>query len=194
MKTVPGRVRLSTNEACPVRSLRSSLRGTLVPIQLCASVAAMSAPDGLDGLDDVLVAGATAEVPLERPPYLVLARRGVLLEQADGREHHPRRAEPALEGVLLVKGLLHGMEIPVLRQALDRRDLRPVGLDAEHGARLDRLAVDEHRAGAAGRRVAADVRARQAETIAEDVDEELPGLEVELVRSPVDAERDASHG
>src|SRR5437870_4039285 len=183
---------LSTNVPRPVRSFRSSLRGTLVPIHVWVSVAAMSAPHGLDGLDDVLVAGAAAEIALERAANLLLARRRVLVQQAHRREHHPGRAVAALQRVLLVERLLHRVELAVRGETLDRRDLRAVRLDSEHGARLDRLAVEQHRAGAARRGVAAHIRARQPQAVAEDVDEELPGLEVELAGSPVDAERDAS--
>src|SRR2546428_8898964 len=114
---------LSTNVPRPVRSLRSSLRATLSPIHVFVSVTAISAPHGLDGLDDVLVAGAAAEVALERLPHLVLARRGILLEQGHGGEHHPRGAEAALQRVLLVEGLLDRVQLPVLREALDRRQL-----------------------------------------------------------------------
>src|SRR5215813_1135166 len=106
---------LSTNEPCPVRSLRSSLRATLVPIHVRASVLAMSAPHGLDGPDDVLVARAAAEVALERAPDLGLGRRRVVLEEAHGREHHPRGAVAALEGVLLVERLLDRVELAVHR-------------------------------------------------------------------------------
>ena len=115
-----------------------------------------------NGLDDVVVAGAAAEVPLEPFADRLLARRVPVLDQRDRRHHHPRRAVAALERVVVVERLLHGMQLAVRRETLDRRDLRAVGLDAEHRARLRRGAVDEHRAGAARRRVAADVRARSA--------------------------------
>src|SRR5436190_10867314 len=51
----------------------------------------------LDCVDDVLVAGATADVALERVPDLGFARPRILLEQADGGEHHAARAIAALE-------------------------------------------------------------------------------------------------
>ena len=146
-----------------------------------------------NGLDDVDVAGAAAEVALERVPDLVLARIGVLAEQADGGHHHPGRAVAALEPVLLVERLLHRVQLPVLGEPLDRRHLAPVRLDGEHRARLDRLAVEQDRAGAARRRVAADVRPGQAEALAQDVDEELPRLDLELVPRAVDRDRDLSH-
>ena len=54
-------------------------------------------------------------------------------------------------------------------EALDRRDLGAVGLSGQHGAALHRLAVHVHGARAAVGRVAADVRARQAELVAQPV-------------------------
>ena len=90
---------------------------------------------------------------------------------------------------MLVERLLDGMQRAVRGEPLDRRHLLPVGLDAEHRAGLHRLAVEQHRAGAARGRVAADVRPRQAEPLAQDVDEELARLELELVPDPVDGER-----
>ena len=145
-------------------------------------------------LDDVLVAGAAAEVALEAVPDLVLARIGVLGEEADGGHHHPRRAVAALEPVLLVERLLERMQRAVVGEPFDRRQLRPVRLDAEQRARLDRLAVQEHGAGAARGGVAADVRPGQTETLAQDVDEELTRLQVELVANAVDSKRDTFHG
>src|SRR5712691_6879518 len=150
IQIIPGRVRSSRYCAWPVRSSGSSLRRTGVPI-----VAVISDARGrLHGLDDVVVAGAAAEVALERQPDLGLARLRMLLQQADRRQHHSRRAVAALEGVLLVEGTLDGVQLAVGREPLDRGHLAAVGLDGEHRARLDRLPVEQHRARAAGRRVA----------------------------------------
>ena len=121
-------------------------------------------------------------------PDLLLGGIRVLAEQADRRHHEPRRAVPALEGVVLVECLLHRVKRAVLGKPLDRRDLAPVGLDSEGGARLDRLAVEQNSARAARGRVAADGRPRQPETLAQDVDEELPRLEGKLAPYPVDDE------
>ena len=83
---------------------------------------------------------------------------------------------------------------PVCRQAFDRRDLVAVHLHAEERAGLHRLAVQQHRAGAATRRVATDVRASEAEPLAQDVNEQLARLDVEDVLCPVDRDRDLQHG
>src|SRR5262245_11060429 len=84
------------------------------------------------------------------------------------------------------------MQLAVAREALDRRHLQPVRLYPEDGAGLDRLAVDQHGAGAAGRGVAADVGAGEAEPLAQDRDEQLARLELEIVRLAVHRERDSS--
>ena len=123
-------------------------------------------------------------------PQMVL----VVGEQAHGGHHHPGRAVAALEPVLLVERLLERMEIAVVGEPLDRRQLHPVCLDAEQRAGLDRLSVQQHGASAARRGVATDVRAGQPETLAQDVDEELTRLQVELVANAVDNKRDAFHG
>src|SRR5215510_2078262 len=89
----------------------------------------------LDGLDDVDVAGAAAEIPRDRLADLLLARILVSLEERDARHHHSRRAVAALQAVLLSEPLLHGMELAALLEVLDGPDLAAVGLHGEHGAR-----------------------------------------------------------
>ncbi len=93
---------------------------------------------------------------------------------------------------MLVEGLLDGMELPVLGEALDRRDLAPVGLDGEHRAGLHRLPVEEHGARAARGGVTADDGSRQAEPLAQEVDEQLARLDLLLPEGSVDRDRDGS--
>src|SRR3990170_6495114 len=112
-----------------------------------------------DGADDLLVAGAAAEVPLQAVPDLPVVRVGVALEDLQRGQHHPRRTEAALQPVLLPDALLAAGELPVPGQALDREDVRPVGLRRQDRAGFDGQTVDDHGAGATGGSVAADVRA-----------------------------------
>src|SRR5512134_425031 len=74
----------------------------------CSSwcLAAQLACSPQDGLDDVLVAGAAAEVAGQRPAHLVLRRVGVLIQQGLRRHHHPRGTESALQPVLVLEALL----------------------------------------------------------------------------------------
>ena len=129
-------------------------------------------------------------LPVETVADLGVGGLGILREQVARGEDHARRAEAALQPVLLPERVLQRMELAVLREALDRRDLRAVGLDREDRAGLHGLAVEEHRARAALAGVAADVGAGQAEGFAEVVDEEEPRLDRMLSLDAVDGDRD----
>src|SRR3954451_5070390 len=59
-----------------------------------------------DGEHDVVVARAAADVALDRVPDLVVRRVVVPRQQVRARHDHPRRAEPALQAVLLPEGVL----------------------------------------------------------------------------------------
>ena len=148
----------------------------------------------LHGLHDVVVAGAPAEVALEPEPDLLLGRVRVLLEQVDALHDHPRRAEPALQAVALAEGLLHGVQLTVLREPLDGGDLAAVGLDGEHVARLHAGAVEVHGARAAVAGVAADDGAGLAELLAQVLHEEHAGFDVVGDLVSVDGEADPGHG
>ena len=74
--------------------------------------------------------------------------------------------------MLLPEPFLDGVHLAILLQALDRQHVRAVRLSREHRAGLDRLAVDHHGACAALRRLAADMRAGQAEHLTQIMHEE----------------------
>ena len=90
--------------------------------------------------------------------------------------------------------LLQRVELIAFRQSLDRRELAAVRLRGQQGARLHRLSVQEHRAGAAAGRVASDVGAGEPEGLAEEVHEERAGLDLGLTHRPVDGDGDGRHG
>ena len=72
---------------------------------------------------------------------------------------------------------------------------RAVDLDREAGARLDGDAVEEHRAGAALARVAADLGAGHAAEIANEVHEQCARLDLAVETAAVDGNADADgHG
>src|ERR671917_704478 len=202
--SIPGSLMLSVQLARPVTRAGSSLRGTPPPTYFCgASVKA--APflgrrgrgrragvplHELDGLDDVLVAGAATEVALQPLPDLRLRGVGLLPEQAYGGHDHAGRAITALQPVRLVEGLLHRMPEAVLPDTLHRRDLGPVGLHREDRTRLDRLAVYVDGARAATRGVATRMHAPDPEVLPEMVEQEQPGLHLRHVRAAVDRHLD----
>src|SRR5690349_20474059 len=82
------------------------------------------------------------------------------------------------------------MQRAFLAHSLDRPDLRAVRLGGQQRARLDRLAVEVNGARAAVGRVAADVRTGQSQRLAQEVDQEQPGLDLGALLSTVDGHRD----
>src|ERR1700735_1333689 len=143
-----------------------------------------------DRFHDVLVAGTAAQVAGDRPPHVFLGRGGVAVEQVLGRHHHARRAEPALEAVLLPEPLLERVQLAGRGQALDGGDGTPADLHGQHRAGLDGPAVDQHRAGPAVGRVAAAVRAGQAGAPADQVGQQQPGLDLGDLPGAVEGELD----
>src|SRR5262245_3092140 len=182
-KPIPCRFRSSKKTPCPWTRRLSSLRGMLWPAQpRLVSVgsttrARSSVVSGISGrpfdrLDDVHIARAATDVALDRLANFRLARARVGIEEVLRGHQHPGRAVAALEGVRVAECLLERVELSVLREPFDRVDRGAVGLDREHHAALDRIAVVEDGAGAAIPRVAADVRAGQLEVVADEMDEE----------------------
>src|SRR4051812_29746342 len=86
----------------------SSATGDHLPhgVHHAADDAALCAGRGLHRLDDVLVAGAAAEIALEAFTDLLVRRVRMPFEDRGRGHDHPRRAVAALEAVLLVEGLL----------------------------------------------------------------------------------------
>src|SRR4030095_5529787 len=88
-----------------------------------------------DGAHDVLVAGAAAEVALDRIPDLGLGRIGVVIEQPAGGHEHARGAEPALQAMALHEALLERVELAARVQVLDGADGAGGGPGGQHAAR-----------------------------------------------------------
>src|SRR5262245_19425417 len=82
------------------------------------------------------------------------------------------------------------MELAVLREALDRDQLRAVGLHREHQAGARGLAVDQDRARTTNAVLAADVRPREAEVLADEVDQQLARGAAALAWHAVDRQPD----
>src|SRR6476646_9600538 len=71
----------------------------------------------LDGLHDVHVAGAAAQIPGDRLADVLFAWLRVAAEQGVTRHHHARGAEAALEAVLLEEPLLNRIELAVFLES-----------------------------------------------------------------------------
>ena len=134
-----------------------------------------------DRLHDARIGAAAADVAIHQARDVLLGRVRVGLQQADRGHHHPGRAVAALEGFGVEERLLHGM------QAVARRAspsivviaFAPTAADARD-ARARAGAVEQHRAGAALPFAAAVAAAGQAEVVAEDRQQAVARLGVNL--------------
>src|SRR5262249_42515059 len=100
--------------------------GLLVAFAACLLVAfAPCCP--LDRADDVLVAGAAADLAGDRLPDDGLAGIRDAVEQPPGGHHHAGRAKAALQTMAGGEPLLHRVEPGATGEPLDRRDPPAVG-------------------------------------------------------------------
>src|SRR5690606_9377456 len=88
----------------------------------------------LHGLDDVLVAGASADVALEMLAELGFGGLRVLGAQGDHGDHGSRGAEAALQAMAVAEGFLDGGQLVAVGEALDGRDRTSVVLQRQDGA------------------------------------------------------------
>ena len=155
--------------------------------------ASASRPPQLHRLDDVLVAGAAADVAGERPADLLLGRVRVLGEQRDASASSPacrsRTGARAPPGSPPGSG---GASAPAASPSTVVSS-RPSAWTANTVQDFTGTPSSEHRAGAAARRVAADVRAGQAERLAQEVDEQQPRLDVRRARLAVHRDGERTH-
>src|SRR5439155_10506448 len=144
---------------------------------------------GKDGLNDLLVARAAAEIAGQCEAYLVLGGLAPLGQQRRGRHQHARRTEPALDPAGLDERALEGMRLPVAGQALHRGHLAAVRLESEKRAGVQRPAVEQDHAGSALRVVAALLRARQPDFATQHGEERASARDSERVADAVHGQR-----
>src|SRR5215207_5190524 len=77
------------------------------------------------------------------------------------------------------------MERRPICQTLHGLQVMAVRLDSEHRAGLNRLAVEQDRARAAARGVAADMGAGQPQILSDEMDQQQPGLDLGAVCVPL---------
>src|SRR5579885_843343 len=134
---MPGILMSSTYVAVPVMRRGSSRRRIFLPTRAsCLTVVAMALCScfrrgGFHRVDDMLIAGAPANVAFEAFADLGLGGAGVIGEQLLGGQDHSRRAKSALQPVLVPEGFLQRVEFAVDGQAFNRGDLAAVGLQVK---------------------------------------------------------------
>jgi len=145
-------------------------------------------PDRRYRIDDILIPRAAADVAFDALADLRFGGLGIARQNLIGGENHPRGAEPALKSVFFPKLLLDGVEFSLRSEPFDGGDLSPVRLDGEDGAAFHGLSVKKNGARAANRGLTADVRSSKSRVVAQQMDQQGSGLDVEGADFAVDAE------
>src|SRR5581483_10274495 len=109
-----------------------------------------------------------------------------LVEQRLGRENESRRAVTALQRAEFHERFLQGMQFVFVAQAFDSQNLAPVVVEGEKRAGAHRLAVEQHRAGAADLNIAAELRASQSKLLAHELQQRQPRLDLRAPLHSVD--------
>ena len=147
----------------------------------------------LHGLDDLRVAGAAAEVPVDRPGDLLTARVRLPVEQVLGAERDPGDAEAALDAAGRGERLRDDLALAG-RDTLEGQHLAALGPARLEGAGHERAAVDERQAAAAlPLGLAAVLDRDDPAALPQRVEERLPGCRLDRRRPAVEGEADASH-
>src|SRR6185312_10422015 len=123
-------------------------------------------------LDDLHVAGATADIAAERLQDLLIARIGVSPQQSGRGHDESGRAVAALRAELLVEAALHGGELPFVAERFDGIDALALDGRCERQAGERRFVVDQDRAGAAFAAVAAGLGAGEADLFAQVIEQQ----------------------
>src|ERR1700737_1635946 len=124
----------------------------------------------------VRVPGAAAKVAVDAFANLGISRVGMVLQQVMRAHDHTRRAEAALQAVLLPESLLDGMQRVALGQALHRGYLAAIGLEREHGTGFHSAPIEQDGTGPAQRSLAAHVSAGESGYFAQKMDQKQPRL------------------
>lgn len=126
-----------------------------------------------DGLDDLVVASAAAEISRQGVTDIGLGRTRIAIEQGLGGHQETRRADAALKAGVFEKLLLQNVQRGAGGESLDSGDGFARGFNAEHQARAYGAAVDDHGACTAVTGKAAFFAAGHIELVTQDFEQAL---------------------
>src|SRR6267378_2123362 len=149
----------------------------------------------LHRLDDLLIAGAAAQVSADRIANLLFGRIRIRIQQSLGGDQHPWSAVAALQAVRLAEAVLQDAQRSVgFGETLDGGDAVAVRLHGIHEAGTHRLAVEHHRARSADTVLAADVRPGKEQFFTQPVHQRQARRHLGRSRLAVDLDRNGAKG
>ncbi|MBA7626670.1 hypothetical protein ES703_34125 [subsurface metagenome] len=141
-----------------------------------------------DSFQDPAVSRAAAEVSGERLFDLFIRRIRIAVDQGDSAHDHSGRAEAALNGSMIDKSPLQGMELAIPGYALDSGDLRSLTGCSQDQAAVFRLPVNEDCARTAHSKVAPFFCSYQPQFVSENIKQSLPVFDRHRMLFTVDLE------
>src|SRR5262249_48338254 len=143
--------------------------------------------------DDILIAGATAQIAGNGDAHLLLGRIRIVAQELDERRQDARRAEAALEAMVFMEGLLQGVQlVGRQRDALDGENIMAVRLHREHQAGARRTIVEEDGACPANAVLAAEMGTGEAKLVTDEISQRHADLDFFFVALAVDGQGDLS--
>src|SRR5215470_5387763 len=101
------------------------------------------------GFSDSVVGSAAAVIATKSAANVLGTRVGVLVEKCFAGHDESRGTKTALRPVVFDECLLERIQLAILHQRFDRRDLLPLRFNRKNGAGVDGLVVEQHCAGSA---------------------------------------------
>src|SRR5437016_5653731 len=143
-----------------------------------------------DGEHHAGIGAAATEIAAQTGANLIDGGVGMVADKGRASDDETGRAESALLGVMAYKSLLDFVHLFRAADAFDGRDFTAFSLDGEHRAGINRVAIDQHRAGAAGAAVANFLATGEVESVAQRVEQGHARFDVQAAALSVDLERD----
>jgi hypothetical protein len=148
----------------------------------------------LDCVNDSWVCPATADVSLHGVDNFIRLGRGIFLEQGDAGENHARRAVSALKRVGFEEGLLQSVQLSVLFQPFNGRDVFSGGGAGGRNAGPRRFSVEQHRTGATLSLTASILGAGEVQVFPKDIQQTTFGVSVDPLGASVDEQLNLHRG
>ena len=138
-----------------------------------------------DGLKDLIIAGATAEVPGHPFFDLILSGFRVLVEERLGGHDLSRRADPALEPAVLNESLLQWVELTLFCEPLDGFDILALAGNGKGQTRTHKAPIDNHAASAANADAATFLGPGEPDVIPQNLQKQPVGFQLQVMLFPV---------
>jgi hypothetical protein len=136
-----------------------------------------------------VIARATTDVAFKTFTNFLLSGVWMVFEQLHSRHHHAGSTETALQSMTLAEGRLHRVQFAIVTQAFDRGDLGALRLNGQDRAGFDGASIQMHGTSAALSGIATHMGSSEMQLIADQLDQEGPGIDVDLNGTPVHGER-----